>query len=122
MIYYELLKDGTIGRSTNNIKVAKLNEYYNENQVVDSENDIVYGYNGKRYLRGNEPVKPQEIIDKEKAFKYEEMIVTKIRERYTIDQELAILRQRDVKPEEFVQYNAYAEQCKQEAKNSLTTN
>ena len=43
---------------------------------------------------------------------YETEIIRKIRERYSINQELAILRQRDTKPEEFAEYNAYVEQCK----------
>ncbi|MDB0676031.1 hypothetical protein [Barnesiella intestinihominis] len=46
---------------------------------------------------------------------YEEQVVAKIRERYSVDDELAILRQRDTKPEEFEAYNAYAESCKEEA-------
>ena len=48
---------------------------------------------------------------------YEEHVVQKIRERYTIDDELAILRQRDVKQDEFAEYNDFCEQCKAEAKN-----
>ena len=51
---------------------------------------------------------------------YEEIIISKIRERYTIDQELAILRQRDTKPQEFAEYNAYVEQCKAEAKQEVS--
>ena len=47
---------------------------------------------------------------------YEEQVVAKIRERYSIDDELAILRQRDTKPDEFEAYNAYAESCKKEAR------
>lgn len=53
---------------------------------------------------------------KENVISYEQLVVSKIRERYTIDQELAILRQRDTKPEEFAEYNSYVEQCKTEAK------
>lgn len=47
---------------------------------------------------------------------YEERVVEKIRERYTVDDELALLRQRDVKPDEFAEYNAYCEACKAEAR------
>lgn len=47
---------------------------------------------------------------------YEERVVQLIRERYTMDDELAILRQRDSKPEEFAEYNAYCEECKTKAK------
>lgn len=50
---------------------------------------------------------------------YEKTIVDLIRERYSINQELAILRQRDTKPEEFAEYNAYVEECKQSIKTAL---
>ena len=39
-------------------------------------------------------------------------IERKIRKRYSVGNELAILRQRDDKPEEFAEYNAYVEECK----------
>ena len=47
---------------------------------------------------------------------YSEYVVDKIRERFTMDDELAILRQRDVKPDEFYDYNNYVEMCKAEAR------
>lgn len=56
---------------------------------------------------------------KENTLNYEYLIVSKIRERYTIDQELALLRQRDAKPEEFAEYNTYVEQCKLEVKENI---
>ena len=43
---------------------------------------------------------------------YKEQIVAKIRERYSINDELAILRQRDTKPSEFLTYYQYVEDCK----------
>lgn len=43
---------------------------------------------------------------------YEGEIVKLIRKKYTVDNELAILRQRDEKPEEFAAYNEYVEACK----------
>ena len=42
-----------------------------------------------------------------------------IRCQYSISDELAILRQRDSKPEEFAAYNEFAEQCKTEASELL---
>ena len=48
---------------------------------------------------------------------YEERVVNRIREVYSVDDELAILRQRDTKPEEFEQYNAFVEQIKMEEKS-----
>lgn len=50
---------------------------------------------------------------------YGELVERLIRKKYTVSAELAILRQRDEKPEEFAEYNAYAEQCKVEAKSIL---
>lgn len=50
---------------------------------------------------------------------YIALVDKKIRQRYSISSELAILRQRDTKPEEFAKYNAYAEACKVEAKAEL---
>lgn len=45
---------------------------------------------------------------------YNERVVSRIREVYSVDDELAILRQRDTKPEEFAEYNAFVEQVKAE--------
>lgn len=42
----------------------------------------------------------------------EARIVREIRKKYSINDELAILRQRDSKPQEFEEYNTYVEQCK----------
>ncbi len=50
---------------------------------------------------------------------YEHMIIKAIRKRYTVNQELAILRQRDTKPEEFEQYNLFVEECKRTVKEEL---
>ena len=50
---------------------------------------------------------------------YEERVVEKIRARYSVDDELALLRQREVKPDEFADYNAYCEACKAEAKAEM---
>ena len=50
---------------------------------------------------------------------YENDVEARIRARYSVSQELAILRQRDSKPEEFAEYNAFAEECKAEAKKAM---
>ena len=50
---------------------------------------------------------------------YDALVSQKIRRRYTPSNELALLRQRDSKPEEFLAYNAYAELCKAEAKEEM---
>ena len=50
---------------------------------------------------------------------YEIEIIRKIRTKYTVNQELAILRQRDTKPVEFSEYNDFVEKCKKEVKKEL---
>lgn len=50
---------------------------------------------------------------------YEERVEQLIRERYTANQELAIQRQRETKPDEFEEYFTYCEECKAFAKNGL---
>ena len=54
-----------------------------------------------------------------RAEEYEERVIALVRQRYTVNQELAILRQRDTKPEEFDEYNAYVEQCKATARKEV---
>ena len=50
---------------------------------------------------------------------YPQLVENKIRTKYSVSAELAILRQRDTKPEEFAEYNAFCELCKVEAKTEL---
>jgi hypothetical protein len=50
---------------------------------------------------------------------YENIVIRKIRKKYSVNQELAILRQRDTKPEEFAAYNEYVEQCKADVKAEM---
>ena len=42
-----------------------------------------------------------------------------IREKYSLSNELAILRQKDIKPEEWKAYNVYCEECKRKAKAEI---
>lgn len=50
---------------------------------------------------------------------YSEAVNNAIRERYSVSQEFAILRQKDEKPEEYAEYYAYCEECKKNAKHSV---
>lgn len=56
---------------------------------------------------------PKEPID------YNEEVNNLIRAKYSLSEELAILRQRDEKLEEYQAYYDYCEQCKQEVKSKL---
>ena len=50
---------------------------------------------------------------------YKAAVERLIRERYTVADELGILRQRDTKPEEYAEYYAFAEQCKAQARAEI---
>ena len=50
---------------------------------------------------------------------YPNLVSRLIRERYSVDDEMAILRQRDTKPEEYEAYNAFCEECKARARKEI---
>ena len=64
-------------------------------------------------------VESQEPVNETPQLSYRELIIQKIAARYSIEDEIAILRQKDEKPEEFEAYYQFAEQCKAEAKAEL---
>lgn len=63
--------------------------------------------------------KSAELAEIKTTIDYPQLVENKIRTKYSVSAELAILRQRDTKPEEFAEYNAFCELCKAEAKNEL---
>lgn len=78
----------------------------------------------KKYINGQYiEMTPEEIAEMQKdipSIPYEQRVVNRIRAVYSIDDELAILRQRDTKPEEFAEYNAFVERIKTEERDSVT--
>ena len=63
------------------------------------------------YVEYIEPIVEQPQIS------YEELVEQYIAERYTIKQEIAIIRQKDIKPDEYQIYYDFVEQCKVMAKD-----
>ena len=55
----------------------------------------------------------------EQKMSYSATVSSLIRKRYSVNDELAILRQRESKPNEFAEYNTYCEQCKAKAKSLI---
>lgn len=55
----------------------------------------------------------------EKEKRYENRVEWYIRQKYSLNAELAILRQRYVKLQEFDEYNSYVEECKEKAKREV---
>lgn len=95
-----------------------------ENQVYSTTGKFVHRIGTENYFKKGTVLKSDSVDSFEEVDKipnvnepsYKEQVVAKIRERYSVDDELAILRQRDTKPDEFEAYNAYAEQCKADVK------
>ena len=58
----------------------------------------------------------------EKQARYERRVDELIRSRYTLSQELAIIRQQATKSEEYQAYYAYCEDCKRKARAEVYDN
>ena len=63
--YYELLPEGTIGRSTPSKKIAQ-----DLGLPLTTNDEIVYGYNGKRYLKGQESTPPEPTYAEKRLAEY----------------------------------------------------
>jgi hypothetical protein len=112
--FFNRYNDFDLGRY-NYTKVEVKDEYVLKLETIDFNDDLTF--NESKYL-----ARIEEENKRLAQQSYEDAIVTLVRRKYNLNQELAILRQRDTKPEEFSEYNAYVEQCKQEVKNNLTSN
>lgn len=66
-----------------------------------------------------ESLTAEEIQALKPAIDYDQLVSDLIRAKYTIDQEIAINRQRDTKPEEFQAYFDYCENCKIKAHEQI---
>ena len=91
-----------------------------EPEQIEGKVPVMYYRNGTiEYEYEDVPPTPEPEPIPEPESSYEEQVVALIRERYSADDELAILRQRDTKPEEFEQYFHYCEECKAAVKQKL---
>ena len=68
--------------------------------------------NGEKVLMTEEEI--AEMKNELLNIPYEQRVVDRIRQVYSVDDELAILRQRDTKPDEFIAYNDFVESIKAE--------
>lgn len=91
-----------------NYTKVEIDDVYSDCQESDFNDDLTFNvdkYNARKQKQDNE--------------EYENKVVALIRKKYNINQELAILRQRDAKPLEYQEYYDYVEQCKEQVKNEL---
>ena len=87
-------------------KKIELEDKYKDVEYEDFNDDLTFSiekYNARKQKQDND--------------EYENKVVALIRQKYNVNQELAILRQRDTKPLEYQEYYDYVEQCKAEVKS-----
>ena len=104
--YYETLN---MSQPPYNFSLITIDNNYSDCINTDFNEDLTFSV---------EKYNARKAIENEKL--YVDNIVAKIRLRYSINDELAILRQATTKPEEFAEYNAYVEQCKAEVKDAVS--
>lgn len=103
---------------------------YIKNGIIKSLKQISVTKDGRRYYNVSSamamedgwevytpPVSSAAEMSAEESYK--QRIIELIRERYSLDDELAIQRQRDTKMDEFSEYHAYVESCKDTARREL---
>ena len=101
-----LFSDEELSQPPYNYTKVEIDDKYSDCQLSDFNDNLTLNvdkYNARKQKQDND--------------EYENKVVALIRQKYNINQELAILRQRDTKPEEFAEYNEYVEQCKKQVKN-----
>ena len=103
---HPLFTDETLSQPPYNYTKVEIDNKYSDCQASDFNDDLTFSiekYNTRKQALANE--------------EYENKIVALIRQKYNVNQELAILRQRDTKPQEYQEYYEYVEQCKKQVKN-----
>ena len=103
-----LFSDEVLSQPPYNYTKIEIEDIYSDCIGTDFNEDLTFSL---------EKYNARKAIENEKL--YVDNIVAKIRLRYSINDELAILRQATIKPKEFAEYNAYVEQCKAEAKKEV---
>ena len=101
-----LFTDETLSKPPYNYTKVEIDDVYSDCQASDFNDDLTFSvekYNARKQKQDND--------------EYENKVVALIRQKYNVNQELAILRQRDTKPLEYQEYYDYVEQCKAEVKS-----
>lgn len=115
--YAERFSDVEIISEPYNYQIAIVPDEIDIAEITYTDFDIIdrkYIFNESRYNKRITAVK--EMVNN---LEYKTKIDKLIRQRYSVSDEIAILRQRDSKPEEYAEYNAYCEECKAQAKREV---
>lgn len=92
---------------------------------VNNLSDIKSGYSEVRNGELFNPPNVDELIKKDlekrlnPPLTYEQLVQKYISERYSLADEIAILRQKDIKPNEYLEYFNFIEECKAKAKKEI---
>lgn len=115
--YAERFSDEEITAEPYNYQIAILPDDIDKDKIIYTDFDIIDGKYNFNVTKFNTRI----TVEKEtiKNLEYKSTIDRLIRQRYSISDEIAILRQRDSKPDEYAEYNAYCEQCKAHVKSEL---
>ena len=100
-----MFTDEELSQPPYNYTKVEIDDKYSDCQASDFNDDLTFSiekYNARKQVLADE--------------EYENKIVALIRQKYNVNQELAILRQREVKPQEYQEYYDYVERCKAEVK------
>lgn len=99
-------------------KGAHAQNSYLDKPLINDNGIYQYKYIDNKIIEISEEELQEQIQEQEKLT-YPQLVESMIRQKYSVSDELAILRQRDTKPEEFTEYNDFCEQCKSIAKAQL---
>lgn len=115
--YAERFSDVEITAEPYNYQIVSISDEIDIGIITYTDFDIVDGkyiFNESRY--NTRITAEKEMVNN---LDYKTKIDKLIRQRYSVSDEIAILRQRDSKPEEYAEYNAYCEECKAQAKSEV---
>lgn len=93
---------------------------YSEEQLAEFRALRAQGYKMQPAPDGTvQMIPPAPKTDEQLRAEYENRVNALIREKYTLSQELGIMRQQTDKPDEYAEYYSYCEQCKSTAKAEI---
>jgi hypothetical protein len=98
---------------TNSEKVHNEHGYFKLNKTDRPQNEKSYK---PKYRKQNNMIIQEWEEYEEELLPYKERVINRIRERYSIDDEIAFLRQKDTKADEWKEYNSFVEAIKTEEK------
>lgn len=115
--YADRFNDDEIISEPYNYQIAIVPDNISITDITYTDFDIVDG----KYIFSESRYNTRIIAEKETVnnLEYKTKIDKLIRQRYSVSDEIAILRQRESKPEEYAEYNAYCEECKAQAKREV---